>query len=69
MDTLVALHDKVDALPLNLRKEALLFIEFLIAKSEQNYPKTQRIFGSAKGKIHMSEDFDEPLTDIFKDYM
>ena len=30
--------------------------------------KRQRQFGSAKGLIEMSEDFDEPLED-FKDYM
>jgi hypothetical protein len=69
MDTLVALHDKVEALPLNLRKEALSFIDFLLMKSERNNQKSQRKFGSAKGKIHMSEDFDDPLTDVFKDYM
>jgi prevent-host-death family protein len=27
-----------------------------------------RVFGSAKGLIHMSDDFDEPLED-FRDYM
>ncbi len=30
--------------------------------------KRQRQFGSAKGKIWMSEDFDEPLND-FREYM
>ena len=30
--------------------------------------KNKRVFGSAKGLIIMSEDFDEPLQD-FKDYM
>jgi hypothetical protein len=69
MDTLVALHDKVEILPPNLRKEALSFIDFLIEKSIRNNQETQRKFGSAKGKIHMSENFDEPLTDIFEDYM
>jgi hypothetical protein len=68
MDTLVTLHDKVEALPLNLRKEVMLFIDFLIEKSGKNAQKTQRTFGSAKGKIHISEDFDEPLED-FKEYM
>ena len=68
MDTLVALHNKVEALPLNLRNEALMFMEFLIEKSVRNPQKIPRKFGSAKGKIRMSEDFDEPLAD-FKDYM
>ena len=69
MDTLIAIHDKVEILPPNLRREALLFIEFLIERSGNNHQKTQRKFGSAKGKIHMSENFDEPLVDIFEDYM
>jgi antitoxin (DNA-binding transcriptional repressor) of toxin-antitoxin stability system len=30
--------------------------------------KSKRVFGSAKGLIIMSEDFDEPLEE-FKDYM
>jgi hypothetical protein len=67
MDTLT-LHHKIDVLPPNLRKEAALFIDFLIEKSGNNQ-RTKRRFGSAKGKIHISKDFDEPLTDIFKDYM
>ena len=69
MDTLVALHNKLEVLPPNMRKEAFLFIDFLIEKSRTNSQKTQREFGSAKGKIHMSEDFDEPLTDYFKDFV
>jgi hypothetical protein len=67
IDTLT-LNRKIDVLPTNLRKEALLFIDFLIEKSGNNQ-RTQRRFGSAKGKIHMSKDFDEPLADIFEDYM
>ena len=69
MDTLVELHQKVDVLPPIFRKEASLFIDFLIERSGKNKPVVQRIFGSAKGKIHMADDFDEPLADIFKDYM
>jgi hypothetical protein len=69
MDTLVTLHNKVDILPPNLINEASLFIDFLIEKSGKNAQKTYREFGSAKGKIHISDDFDEPLTTIFKDYM
>ena len=69
MDTLVALHNKLEVLPPNMRNEVFLFIDFLIEKSSKNAQKVQRKFGSAKGKIHMSEDFDEPLIDFFKDYM
>ena len=69
MDTVVALHNKLEVLPPNIRQEAFSYIDFLIEKSKRNTQKTQRKFGSAKGKIHMSEDFDEPLTDYFKDYV
>ena len=69
MDTLVALHNKIEALPSNMRSEALLFIDFLIEKSGRYTQKIERKFGSVKGKIHMSEDFDEPLEDLFKEYM
>jgi len=69
MDTVVSLHHKLEILSPNMRKEAFLFIDFLIEKSKKNNPKAQRKFGSAKGRIHLSKDFDEPLTDIFKDYM
>ena len=69
MDTVVALNHKLEILPPYLRKEVFLFIDSLIEKSGNNHQKIQRKFGSAKGKIHLSEDFDEPLTDIFKDYM
>ena len=68
MDTSVSLHHKIEALPTNLRIEALSFIDFLTGKSTRSTKKIRK-FGSAKGKIHMSEDFDEPLTDLFKDYM
>jgi hypothetical protein len=67
MDTL--LYNKIEALPHNLRMEALLLIDTLFEKSRENTQKPQREFGCLKGKIQMSEDFDEPLTDIFKDYM
>ena len=69
MDTIVALNHKLEVLPPDLKKEVYQFIDSLIEKSGINCQKTQRKFGSAKGKIHLSKDFDEPLTDIFKDYM
>ena len=69
MNPLVTLHNKFETLPPNLRQEALFFIDSLIEKSEKNTQKMQRKFGSAKGKIHLSADFDEPLEELFKDYM
>ena len=68
MDTLIALRQKVNELPFNLREEACLLMDRLIEKSGMDSPNIQRKFGSARGKIHMSDDFDKPLTELFKDY-
>lgn len=64
---------KYNYLPLELRKEVADFIEFLVQKYQQKQgivtpPKRPSNFGSAKGLITISEDFNEPLED-FKEYM
>lgn len=41
---------------------------FVKVYGEPVFPSKRRQFGSAKGLIVMSDDFDEPLTD-FNDYM
>ncbi|MCH8011127.1 MAG: type II toxin-antitoxin system Phd/YefM family antitoxin [Candidatus Marinimicrobia bacterium] len=58
-----------------LIREVLEGVEVVIAKGKtpvvKLVPADQRkkpLFGSAKGIIKMSEDFDEPLED-FKEYM
>ena len=52
-------------IPIEMQKEISLFADFLLSKtSYATIPK----FGSLKGKIHQSADFDEPLSD-FKEYM
>jgi hypothetical protein len=59
------LYVKIDSLPLEMQKEISLFTDFLLSKtSDKAIPK----FGSLKGKIHLSADFDAPLSD-FKEYM
>lgn len=69
MDNLI-LFNKVSLLPDNVKQEVSDFIDKLLVKvsvsknEEINKPK----FGSAKGKIIMHDDFDEPL-DCFKEYM
>lgn len=63
----LTLNTKLESLPPNLKKEVNDFIDFLISKSKTTEKKNAK-FGSAKGKIKMSDDFDEPLDD-FKDYM
>lgn len=63
----MTLHTKFESLPPNLKKEVNDFVDFLLSKSKPGTKKPAK-FGSAKGKIKMSADFDEPLDD-FKDYM
>ncbi|WP_159467898.1 DUF2281 domain-containing protein [Dyadobacter sp. 3J3] len=68
MSTL-SIYTKLETLTPDLKEEVNDFIDFLIEKSSKE--KKKKIipeFGSAKGKIKMSPDFDEPLDD-FKDYM
>lgn len=68
MSTL-SIHTKLETLTPDLKEEVNDFIDFLIEKSSKE--KKKKIipqFGSAKGEIKMSPDFDEPLDD-FKDYM
>ncbi|MBE9460919.1 DUF2281 domain-containing protein [Dyadobacter subterraneus] len=67
MSTL-SIHTKLETLTPALKDEVNDFIDFLIEKSTKD--KKKKIipeFGSARGKIRMSPDFDEPLDD-FKDY-
>ncbi|MEG3844588.1 DUF2281 domain-containing protein, partial [Microcoleus sp. herbarium14] len=56
----------------SLQTEVLHYIEFLIEKqaknSTQEKPTKRGGLGIWKGKIWMSDDFDEPLEDL-KDYM
>ena len=63
----LTLHTKLESLPPELKKEVNDFVDFLLSKSKSAAKKAAK-FGSAKGKIKMSADFDEPLDD-FKDYM
>jgi len=59
------LYGKIDSLPVEMQQEVSLFADFLLSKtSRKAIPK----FGSLKGKIRLSDDFDAPLSD-FKEYM
>jgi hypothetical protein len=72
--TSLSLYTKIETLPPALKEEAKDFIEYLLEKTKKKKKesepnkKSEKIFGSLKGKISLSEDFDEPLDD-FKDYM
>lgn len=69
MHTLDQISQRTAVLPDNLQQEVLDFVEFLVAKSHSFMPKpdstTQRIAGLQRGKAHIEEDFDEPLSDDF----
>lgn len=70
MHTLDQISQRTAVLPDNLQQEVLDFVEFLVAKSHSFIiPKTevtsQRIAGLQRGKVHIAEDFDEPLSDDF----
>lgn len=68
------LLEKLEALPESLQTEVLHYIEFLSERygenpSESESQKKKRGgLGVLKGKIWMSDDFDEPLEDM-KEYM
>ncbi|MDZ7934444.1 MAG: DUF2281 domain-containing protein [Emticicia sp.] len=68
------LFEKITKLPEHLQVEVLDFVEFLEHKKASEIEKVQvetkkgPVFGFAKGKYIMADDFDEPLEE-FKDYM
>lgn len=67
--SLLDLIAKIEKLPLEKQTEVEDFIDFLVSKTQkESNPERKPVFGSFKGKIIMSEDFDEPLDD-FKEYM
>ena len=61
-------YTKLETLPPDLKSEVNDFVDFLIEKSSKKRKEIIPQFGCAKGKIHLSVDFDEPLED-FKEYM
>ena len=66
--TNTSLKIEINSLPKTLRDEVADFVEFLKKKSKTKFKLKMREFGYAKGKIELSDDFDEPLDD-FKKYM
>ncbi len=68
-----AILKNVEKLPESVKQAVLDYIEFLVNRYTQETPKTEKAakrggLGIWKGKIWMSDDFDEPLEDL-KDYM
>lgn len=67
----LSLYTKLETLPPALKEEAKHFINALLEKAHKKNPDSKSkkpVFGSLKGKIHLSKDFDAPL-DVFKDCM
>ena len=61
--------DKYSKLPKEIQEQVLEYIEFLLLKYKKNNsnesPEKQKSnYGSAKGLIIVSDDFDEPLDDF-----
>lgn len=63
----INLYTKIRFLPEQLRSEVNDFVDLLIMKKNIKSPKNQPKFGSLKGKIHLTDDFDDPLED-FKEF-
>lgn len=66
----MTIYTKLETLPPELKKEAKEFIDSLVQKTKVQKATEHRkpVFGSLKGKIKLSDDFDAPL-EIFNDYM
>lgn len=74
------LYNKIISMPPEVAEEVNDFVDFVISRKKNVQERTVKSelgddgqlpeggFGCLKGKIWMSEDFDEPLED-FKDYM
>jgi hypothetical protein len=64
--TNTSLKIEINSLPKKLRDQVADFVEFLLKKSKTKSKLKSREFGYAKGKIKLSEDFDEPLNEFSK---
>jgi len=64
----LTLYTKLESLSPDLKSEVNDFVDFLIVKSSGKKKDIIPKFGCAKDKVHISDDFDEPLED-FKEYM
>ena len=61
-------YTKLQTLPPDLKKEAMDFIDFLVQKTKKIPKNNKPVFGCLKGKIKLSDDFDQTL-DVFNEYM
>jgi hypothetical protein len=62
----ISIYSKIRFLPEHLRSEVNDFIDHLISKKKTNSTEKSLKFGSLKGKIEISDDFDEPIEDFIE---
>ncbi len=65
----IQLIKKIETLPFIEKKEVEDFVDFLLFKNRNKKvsDSKKREFGIFKGKVKISKDFDEPISD-FKSY-
>jgi hypothetical protein len=66
LDITETIINKLKTLPLEQQRQILEFVEFIAQRytqqtPQENQPNQKRIAGLHKGKIWMSDDFNEPL--------
>ena len=55
---------RIESLPADMQKEVIDFIDFHLARLNQNDPPKQGgVPGLAKGRITIADDFDAPIAD------
>lgn len=62
------LLEKIKKVPIAYQQQVEDFIDFILERKHKPTTEIERKFGLLKGKLKMSDDFDEPLED-FKEYM
>ena len=59
------ISEKIKTLPLEKQQEVLDFVGFLIGQLQAKKSQLKRIPNLNRGKIWISDDFNEPLSDSF----
>ena len=67
METLT-IQKRITRLSAMQRTEVSDFIDFLLSKQQKAALQKQPVFGSAKGRFRIADDFNAPLDD-FNEYM
>ncbi len=64
-DVTKAFITKLQDLPSEQQQQVLDFVEFLTQKYSNEQPAQKRLLGLNRGKIWISDDFNDPLPDEF----